>query len=106
MSLTYIGFNTEKEPLDDERVRQAISYAIDREEIISGVYDGVGIPAQGPLAPGVFGYDENVEGISYDIERAKELMAETGYENVLELSNWTNDSPERVHPAVYLQEAL
>ena len=104
MSLSYIGFNTEKEPLNDPKVRQAISYAIDREEIINGVYDGVGIPAKGPLAPGVFGYDENVEGISYDI--AKELLAEAGYEDGLDLSIWTNDSPERVNTAVYLQESL
>ena len=106
MSLSYIGFNTEKEPLNDPKVRQAISYAIDREEIINGVYAGVGIPAQGPLAPGVFGYDENVEGISYDIEKAKELLAEAGYEDGLDLSIWTNDSPERVNTAVYLQESL
>lgn len=106
MSLSYIGFNTEKEPLNDPLVRQAISYAIDREEIISGVYDGVGIPAKGPLAPGVFGYDENVEGISYDLEKAKELLAEAGYEDGLDLSIWTNDSPERVNTAIYLQESL
>lgn len=106
MSLSYIGFNTEKGPLADEKVRQAISYAIDREEIINGVYDGVGIPAKGPLAPGVFGYDENVEGIAYDVERAKELLAEAGYEDGLDLSIWTNDSPERVNTAIYLQESL
>lgn len=106
MSLSYIGFNTEKEPLNDPKVRQAISYAIDRESIIEGVYDGVGTPAKGPLAPGVFGYDENVEGISYDPERAKELLAEAGYEDGIDLSIWTNDSPERVNTAVYLQEAL
>lgn len=106
MSLSYIGFNTEKEPLNDPRVRQAISYAIDRESIIEGVYDGVGTPAKGPLAPGVFGYDENVEGISYDPERAKELLAEAGYEDGIDLSIWTNDSPERVNTAVYLQESL
>lgn len=106
MSLSYIGFNTEKGPLADEKVRQAISYAIDREEIINGVYDGVGIPAQGPLAPGVFGYDENVEGIAYDVERAKELLAEAGYEDGIDLSIWTNDSPERVNTAIYLQESL
>ena len=106
MSLSYIGFNTEKEPLDDEKVRQAISYGIDRQSIIDGVYDGVGIPAAGPLAPGVFGYDENVEGISYDPEKAKELLAEAGYEDGLDLTIWTNDSPERVNTAVYLQESL
>lgn len=106
MSLSYIGFNTEKEPLNDEKVRQAISYGIDRQSIIDGVYDGVGIPAAGPLAPGVFGYDENVEGISYDPEKAKELLAEAGYEDGLDLTIWTNDSPERVNTAVYLQESL
>src|SRR5699024_6488310 len=90
MSLSYIGFNTEKEPLNDEKVRQAISYGIDRQSIIDGVYDGVGIPAAGPLAPGVFGYDENVEGISYDPEKAKELLAEAGYEDGLDLTIWTN----------------
>ncbi|WP_031547221.1 glutathione ABC transporter substrate-binding protein [Salinicoccus luteus] len=106
LSLSYIGFNVEKEPLDDPRVRQAISYAIDREAIIEGVYDGVGIPAEGPLAPDVFGYDESVEGISYDMDRAKELMAEAGYEDGFSLEIWTNDSPQRIDTAVYLQESL
>lgn len=106
MSLSYIGFNTQAEYLDDPLVRQAISYAIDRQTIIEGIYDGVGIPAIGPLAPAVFGYDENVEGITYDIERAKELMAEAGYEDGFSLSLWTNDNPERVDTAVFVQEAL
>ena len=106
LSLSYIGFNMEKEPLDDPLVRQAISHAIDREAIIDGVYDGVGIPAQGPLAPDVFGYDESVEGLSYDMDRAKELMAEAGYEDGFSLEIWTNDSPQRIDTAVYLQESL
>ena len=106
MSLSYIGFNTQAEYLDDPLVRQAISYAIDRQTIIEGIYDGVGIPAIGPLAPAVFGYDENVEGITYDLERAQELMAEAGYEDGFSLSLWTNDNPERVDTAVFVQEAL
>ena len=106
MSLSYIGFNTQAEYLDDPLVRQAISYAIDRQTIIEGIYDGVGIPAIGPLAPAGFGYDENVEGITYDLERAQELMAEAGYEDGFSLSLWTNDNPERVDTAVFVQEAL
>lgn len=106
MSLSYVGFNVEAEYLDDPLVRQAISYAIDREAIIAGIYDGVGIEAIGPLAPAVFGYDEDVEGITYDMEKAKELMAEAGYEDGFEISIWTNDNPQRVDTAVFMQESL
>src|SRR5699024_10544939 len=59
--MSYLGFNINKEPFDDVKVRQAISYAIDREEIVAGVYDDMGIPAKGPLAPGVWGYSEDLE---------------------------------------------
>ena len=107
LGLSYVGFNVEKEPLDDPLVRQAISHAIDREAIIDGIYEGVGTPAEGPLAPGVFGYDENVEGIQYDLDRAKELMAEAGQEDGFELEILTNDdNPQRVDTAIYIQEAL
>src|SRR5690625_446446 len=107
LGLSYIGFNVEKEPLDDPLVRQAISHAVDREAIIEGIYDGVGTPAEGPLAPGVFGYDESVEGITYDLDRAKELMAEAGHEDGFQIEIITNDdNPQRVDTAVYIQEAL
>lgn len=106
LGLSYVGFNVESEPLDDPLVRQAISYAIDREAIIEGIYEGVGTPAEGPLAPGVFGYDESVEGITYDLEYAQELMAEAGHEDGFDLEILTNDQPQRVDTAVYMQEAL
>lgn len=105
-SLSYVGFNTEAEYLDDPLVRQAISYAIDREEITEGIYNGIGEPAQGPLAPGVFGYDEDVDGIEYDLDRAQELMEEAGHEDGFEINILTNDEPQRVSTATFIQEAL
>lgn len=80
LSLSYIGFNMDKKPFDDKRVRQALSMAINKDEIIEGVFEGTGIPAVGPLAPDVFGYDPSVQPISYNIEQAKQLLAEAGYE--------------------------
>lgn len=104
--LAYIGYNLDKEPYDDVRVRQAISMAINKEDIIAGAYEGTAIPAGGPIAPGVFGYDPNVEGLPYDKEMAAELLAEAGYEDGFSTTIWTNDNPVRIQIAEYVQSEL
>lgn len=106
LSLSYIGFNTEKKPFDDVRVRQALSMAINKDEIISGIYEGTGIPATGPLAPDVYGYDASVKPIENNIEKAKELMKEAGLEKGFSTTIWTNDNPERIKMAEYVQSKL
>ncbi|WP_027965130.1 glutathione ABC transporter substrate-binding protein [Halalkalibacillus halophilus] len=106
VSLNYVGFNVQSEPFDDERVRQAVNLLINQEEIIDGIYDGNGIPAIGPLAPDVFGYDENVDGLGHDPERAQELLEEAGYADGFETTIWTNDNERRVDTALYVQSIL
>ncbi|UJL46128.1 glutathione ABC transporter substrate-binding protein [Virgibacillus sp. NKC19-16] len=106
VSLSYIGFNMDKEPFDDPLVRQAVSMAIDKSQIIDGIYNGVGIPAIGPIPPDVFGYDENVSGLEYDVEQAQELLAEAGYEDGFSTTIWTNDSRERIDAATNVQAQL
>lgn len=104
--MSYLGFNMNKEPFDDIKVRQAISYAIDREEIVAGVYDDMGIPAKGPLAPGVWGYSEDLEGQEYNIEKAKELLAETDMADGFDTTIWVNDDQQIIDTAVYIQNEL
>ena len=104
--MTYLGMNTQKAPFDDMKVRQAISHAIDREEIIAGVYDEMGIPAKGPLAPDVWGYNEGLEGTSYDMERAKELLSETDVADGFSTTIWVNEDPQIIDTAIYIQEKL
>lgn len=107
VSIDYIGFNTENEPFDDPLVRQAITHAFDKEEVLSGVYNDAGEPAVAPLAPGVLGYDENLEGLEYDMDQARELLEEAGYEDGFEINLMVNDdNAERVDMAVFLQESL
>ncbi|GAA0466802.1 glutathione ABC transporter substrate-binding protein [Alkalibacillus silvisoli] len=106
VSLSYVSFNVEREPFDDPKVREAINLAIDQEAIIEGIYEGIGTPALGPLAPDVFGYDENVSGLGYDPERAQELLDEAGYGDGFETTIWTNDDEQRVEIATYVQDAL
>lgn len=105
-ALEFIGFNTQKEPLDDKRVRQAISHVVDKEEIIDGIYSGTGRTPEGPIVEELLGHDEDLEGLEHDVERAQELMEEAGYEDGFDISIITNEAPERVDVAVYLQEAL
>ena len=103
-SSSYMGFNWldplvggGADPVAAERarkLRQAISIAIDQEEFISIFQNGRGVPAQGPIPPGIFGYREGAAGINrhiYDwvdgqprrksIAEAKRLLAEAGWPN-------------------------
>lgn len=105
-SLSYIGFNTEKAPFDDVRVRKAISMMVNKEEIIEGVYEGFGVPAKGPLAPGIFGFNDDANPISYNPEEAKKLLEEAGYGDGFKTSIWTNDNPQRIDMAILLQASL
>ncbi|MCD2137522.1 glutathione ABC transporter substrate-binding protein [Salinicoccus halitifaciens] len=102
----YLGFNTEKEPFDDVRVRQAIAYAIDRDMIVEGVYDNMGIAATHPIAPDVWGYDDSLDGREYDLERAKELLAESDHPDGFSTELWVRDDQMNVDTALYIQESL
>lgn len=106
VALSYLGFNMQKEPFDNQQVRQAISMAINKEEILEGIYDGTGQIAEGPLPPNVFGYDENVSGIEYDPEQAQELLAEAGYEDGFSTTIWTSDQRENIDVATNVQAQL
>lgn len=81
ISYTYIGMNMNKAPLNDIRVRKAINYAIDKQAIIDVILNGNGKIATSPIAPGVFGFTDKTKNYEYNVERAKELMKEAGYEN-------------------------
>ena len=106
LSNEYIGMNTQEGPLEDKRVRQAIAHMVDKEEIMEGIYFGVGREMKGAIQQELLGYNENLEDLDYDPERAKELLNEAGYENGFDLTVMTNDSPERVDLAVLMQEKL
>ena len=74
----YIMLNTQKEPYTDKRVRQAIDYAIDKDAYIQVVKNGLSTKADSVIAPAVQ-YHKGNEVRPYDVEKAKELLAEAGY---------------------------
>ncbi|TBL73318.1 glutathione ABC transporter substrate-binding protein [Paenibacillus thalictri] len=102
----YIGFNTKKKPFDDPRVRQAISYAVDRESIVKGVFNNVGKLTNSILGRDVFGYSSKVAGYPYDLNKAKQLLAEAGYPNGFKTTVFVSNDKQRVNVAEVLQSQL
>ncbi|MGW8313455.1 MAG: peptide-binding protein [Desulfuromonadales bacterium] len=78
-SYTYLGYNLNKPLFQDQRLRQAISYAINKQEIIDGVLLGLGEIATGPYKPDTWVYNKNVKRYPYDPDRSKSLLAEAGW---------------------------
>lgn len=98
----YISMNMNKEPFNNPLVREALSYAIDRQLIIDTINAGSGQPADAIIAPGVFGYYST--GVrEYDPEKAKELLAEAGYPDGFETSLWVNDNQSRIEMCQAMQ---
>lgn len=77
-----LNMNVEAKPLDDVKVRQAINYAINRENIIKGALEGNGTVANSAISPTCDGYSDKVTGYTYDLDKAKALLKEAGQENL------------------------
>lgn len=78
-SYTYMGFNLKDPRFKDRRVRQAISYAIDRKELVKGVLLGLGVPGVSPYVPSTRWFNSKLEAYPHDPEKAKRLLAEAGW---------------------------
>ncbi|HEY6000947.1 MAG TPA: peptide-binding protein [bacterium] len=76
---TYLGFNLKLPLFQDKRVRQAISHAVNKQEIIDIVLLGLGQEATGPYKPGTWAYNPQVKRYAYDPARAQALLAEAGW---------------------------
>lgn len=117
-SYTYLGFNLKRKPFDDKRVRQAINYAIDKQELIDGVLLGLGEPVASPYKPGTRWSNPRLRPYPHDIEKAKQLLKQAGFEDsdgdgILEKDGQpfrfeilTNQNPDRVKSATFIQRQL
>lgn len=82
MYVNYIYMNNKKAPLDNVKVRQAISYAIDYQGIIDGIMLGQAKQMRGPVPSGMWGHDPDGFQYTYDVEKAKALLEESGEKNI------------------------
>ena len=83
---TILAMNNARKPLDDVRVRRAISAAVDRKAVIEGAVDGFGVPIGSHYVPGAPGYVDTTGVNPFNIDKAKALLKEAGVTTPLELT--------------------
>ncbi len=115
---TYLGFNLKHAPFDDKRVRQAINYAIDKQELIDGVLLGLGEPIASPYKPGTRWVNPQLKPYAYDPAKARQLLKEAGFVDhdsdgilvkngkPLAFEILLNQNKERITSAVLIQRRL
>ena len=84
----YVGFNQAKKPLDNPKVRQAIAYGLNRQEVVDNFYGGRGEVAKEFMPPEVTGYADDVTEYEYDPEKAKQLLQEAGLTLPVPIEFW------------------
>ena len=105
-SMTYMGFNCAKEPLNDPRVREAIALGVNLPDIVETAFLNAAVPANSVVPSGVVGYNKNLKAPVRDVERAKALLAEAGHGDGLKLRLWLNENKSREDSAVIMQAQL
>mgnify|MGYP001267068983 FL=1 len=114
---TYLGFNLKKAPFNDIRVRQALNYAIDKDEVIKGVLLGLGEAISSPYKPGTRWNNPNLSPYPYNPLKALKLLADAGYiknnkgslmknGKPLKFEIITNQNKQREMTAVLIQRRL
>lgn len=81
-----LSMNNQRAPFDDKRVRQAVAYALDRQEIIDVAQFGFGIPVGSHMSPLNENYLDMTWRYSQDLEKAKALLADAGFPNGVEVT--------------------
>ncbi|MCL4424478.1 MAG: ABC transporter substrate-binding protein [Firmicutes bacterium] len=97
LNINYMGFPLQVKLFSDIRVRQAISYAINKENLVKYLYKGAALVATGPVPKSILEY--NVAGYPYDPDKAKTLLKEAGFENGLKINLWCYPNPRPYNTA-------
>ena len=86
-STSYIGFNVDEPPFDDVNFRKALNYAFDKQQVADAIYSNLVRPATGIIPPGFVGFNEDLNGYEFDLDKANEH---------LEMSEYAVDRPRIV----------
>jgi peptide/nickel transport system substrate-binding protein len=93
----YIGLDMRNAPFDKKAARQAANYAIDKQSMIQKMMAGLGKQVATVVQPPAFGFDSSVQPYPYDQKKAKELLAQAGYPNGVDITMHSAATDWRPH---------
>ncbi|WP_322043811.1 ABC transporter substrate-binding protein [Paraburkholderia sp. J67] len=94
----FVALNTQKKPLDNPKVRQALNLAFDRTTYLKTVFDNTATAATNPWPPTTWGYDKSIQAYPHDVARAKQLLAEAGVANGFSTTIWVRPNGSVLNP--------
>jgi len=98
MNINYMAFNTSRAPFNDAKLREAISHAINRDELVKFLYQGYAKVANSYMPSFIPGFNDKVTPYEYNPEKAKTMLKELGKEN-LEINMIVYSNPRPYNPA-------
>ncbi|AOZ92221.1 ABC transporter substrate-binding protein [Paenibacillus crassostreae] len=106
--LQYMVFNLNSEAVQQKEVRQAIAYALDKNEIITASYTSSEFaePAASILTPDTLYQTSDLETYDYNLDKAKQLLADAGVSNLKLRLAYTNTNKPQESQALYIQQKL
>lgn len=88
MNVGYINFNQNVKPFDNAKIRQAVALAINRKAIVDSLYGGTGQVATQLLPPGLLGFNPDVKGPEYNVDKAKQALKDAGMPDGFSTDFW------------------
>lgn len=98
LNTAYLAMNTMKPPFDNQLVRIALNYAINKQAIIKAIYQGTAIPAVTPLPPNMWAHDASIKDFEYNPERALNLLKQAGFKDGFTMTIWTMSAQRSYNP--------
>lgn len=94
----YLAINNEKPPFNNRQVRTAMSYAINKDELIKVAFNNIAKPAKTLIPPVLWGFNESIVPSEYNIEKSKKLLSEAGYPQGFKTTLWVMDCSRNYFP--------
>jgi glutathione transport system substrate-binding protein len=103
--MRYVTLNMEQKELKDPKVREAMNHAIDKNAYIQLMYSGYGKAATSVVPKSISGYEEQPE-YKFDLDEAKKLMKEAGYEDGFKLTLWGDNTTQEIKGMTFIKQQL
>ncbi|MCT4509331.1 MAG: ABC transporter substrate-binding protein [Tepidibacter sp.] len=110
-NIGYLAMNNQRKPFDDKNIRKAVGHLIDKDKMVEEVFNDFARPANSFIPPIIWAYNEDIKSLDYNVDKAKKLLKESGYENGFDTTLWVMEAPRAYFPdtiliAKFIEESL